>query len=93
MIPFRRNTSDRALALAEGYAQRISTVIPSCTPVEITWSDEGDWSLSLQSGANTYAIHPTDKTYREFVLLRHTIADIETIAGPLSLEEVLGKIA
>jgi hypothetical protein len=53
--------------------------------IEIDYSDEGDWSLAIQSGSHAFAIHPTGSTYRTFTVFRHTADDIEILKEGVSL--------
>jgi hypothetical protein len=56
--------------------------------VEIVWTDEGDWSLSLVTGRNEYVITPTDKQYTKFTVLRIT-ETVEVLREDVGIERVL----
>lgn len=95
-----RSTPGQALALAQGWIDRIGQTMKGNDartgekPIaEIEYSDEGDWSLSIESGSNIYMIHPEDHTYTRFVVLRQTWTDLEVLFKHVSLEEALGRCA
>ena len=88
--------------MAQGWLDRIGNMLKlrnqrcsnSWEPTaEIEYTDEGDWSLSLESGSNIYMIHPMDSTYTKFAVLRQTCTELETLCRGVTLEEALGRCA
>jgi hypothetical protein len=65
---------------------------PAKITVEVDYTEEGDWSLSWEHGSHTYALHPTDETYRQFVVLLHKHDETEVFLGPCSLEVAIGNV-
>lgn len=100
VIPLQLVNPASALAMAHGWVDRLSEVvkmrnmggIPKPT-VEIEYTDEGDWSLSIESGSHIYMIHPCDRTYRRFTVLRQTWTDVEMIVEGVPLDAALGRCA
>lgn len=89
---------NEAMALAQNWAKRLGQMIHAARngmepEVEIDWTEEGDWSLSVESGSHIYMVHPTDQTYRTFDVLRQTWEGIEVLARGVSLEEAVGRVA
>lgn len=57
------------------------------------YSEEGDWSLSWQHGSHVYSVHPTDDTYRQFVVILSTPESSGIFLGPTTLEIAIGNVA
>lgn len=77
-----------AVARAMTYRDMIQRTAHMELDVEIVWTDEGDWSLSLSTGRNEYVITPTDKQYTTFTVLR--IGDtVEVLREDVGIESLL----
>lgn len=60
--------------------------------VEVDWTEEGDWSLSWEYGANIYGIHATDARYNEFAVLLHCPDRTIVLSDGIPLQSALHGI-
>lgn len=83
---------DEALHLLSNHLPPATALWRSLPDIEVEYTDEGDWSLSLTSGCNTYLITPEDDTYRTYAVVRMCCDGVEVINSGASLRELL-KVA
>lgn len=75
----------------------LETTLPSKTALwrslpdlEVEFTDEGDWSITVTSGGNVYLLTPEDKTCTTFAVLRIThCGGVETIYTGMTIGHLL----
>lgn len=70
-------------------AQRLRNKVRAPINVDVTWTDENDWSVSISDGVSTMILTAANTSYTKFTVLRATPEGVDVMEEDVSMTEAL----